>query len=263
MNRTPARIAMALSLLGALIFSAAAHAQCPPRERIEEVIAKFEAQDRSLVAIQPTPYPGLCEVQVRLNNRIHLFYTGSTGDFLLMGQLYDSGSGRNLTRETLEQVNLFSPEEMAQLAELSAVTLGSSGKVVLYATDPHCPYCKKGEEVLKRLAEAGELTAKILFFPLESYKDSRDISIAVICDKKSLEEFHGGYKSNNQCAEGIRSVDTTKAILSRKGVTGTPTYIFPDRRYHSGMLEEAELRRRLGLPEAAGAAPKPPAKEKK
>jgi hypothetical protein len=29
------------------------------------------------------------------------------------------------------------------------------------------------------------------------------------------------------------------------------------------MLEEAELRRRLGLPEAAGAAPKPPAKEKK
>ena len=109
MIRTLARNPITLSLLGALIFSTAALAQCPPRERIEEVIAKFEAQDRSLVAIQPTPYPGLCEVQVRLNNRIHIFYTGATGDFLLMGQLYESSSGRNLTRETLEQVNLFSP----------------------------------------------------------------------------------------------------------------------------------------------------------
>jgi thiol:disulfide interchange protein DsbC len=185
-----------------------------------------------------------------LNNRIHIFYTGAAGDFLLMGQLYDSGSGRNLTRETLEQVNLFSPEEMSQLTELSAVTLGSAGKIILYATDPHCPYCKQGEETLKRLAAAGELTAKILFFPLDSYKDSRDISIATICDKKSLDDFHGGYKSNNQCPEGVRAVETTKAILSRKGVTGTPTYIFPDRRYHSGLLEEAELRRRLGLPSA-------------
>jgi thiol:disulfide interchange protein DsbC len=256
---------LVLSLSGVMTFSAAAQSVCPPREQIQEVISKFEAQDRSLVAIQPTPYPGLCEVQVRLNNRIHIFYTGASGDFLLMGQLYDSGSGRNLTRETLEQVNLFSPEEMDQLAELSAVTLGASGKVLLYATDPHCPYCKQGEEALKRLAAAGELTAKILFFPLDSYKDSRDISISTICDKKSLDDFHGGYKSNNHCPEGIRAVETTKAILSRKGVTGTPTYIFPDRRYHSGLLDEAELRRRLGLPEAGGgsAPPKPPADEKR
>ncbi len=249
-------------ILGVMSFATAAYPQCPPLEQIQEVISKFEAQDRNLVAIQPTQFPGLCEVQVRLNNRIHIFYTAATGDFLLMGQLYESSSGRNLTRETLEQVNLLSPEEMSQLAELSAITLGTSGKTLLYATDPHCPYCKQGEETLKRMAAAGELTAKILFFPLESYKDSRNISISTICDKKSLDDFHGGYKSDNKCPEGVRIIDKTKEILARKGVTGTPTYIFPDRRYHSGLLDEAELRRRLGLP-AAPAAPKPPTKEKK
>lgn len=247
---------MCVLIFGTIAFSGAAHPQCPPREKIQEVISKFEAQDRSLVAVQPTQYPGLCEVQVRLNNRIHIFYTGAAGDFQLMGQLYDSSSGRNLTRETLEQLNLFSPEEMSQLAEMSAITLGSSGKTLLYATDPHCPYCKQGEEALKRLADAGELTAKILFFPLDSYKDSHDISIATICDKKALDDFHGGYKSNNKCPEGTKIVDKTKEILSRKGVTGTPTYIFPDRRYHSGLLDEAELRRRLGLSATSG-EPKP------
>ncbi len=249
-------------ILGTIAFSGAAHSQCPSPEQIQEVIAKFDAQDRNLVAIQPTQFPGLCEVQVRLNNRIHIFYAGAAGDFLLMGQLYESSSGRNLTRETLEQVNLFSPEEMSQLTELSAVTLGTSGKTLLYTTDPHCPYCKQGEETLKRMAAAGELTAKILFFPLESYRDSRDISIATICDKKSLDDFHGGYKSDNKCPEGVRIIDKTKEILARKGVTGTPTYIFPDRRYYSGLLDEAELRRRLGLP-TAPAEPKASTKEKK
>ena len=250
-------------IIGTLLFWGTALAQCPPKEQIEAVISKFEAQDRSLVAIQPTEYPGLCEVHVRLNNRIHIFYTGPTGDYLLMGQLYDSLSGRNLTREKLENVNLFSPEEMNQLKELAAVTLGASGKVVYYATDPHCPYCKQGEEILKRMADSGDITVRILFFPLESYKDSRGISISVICDKKSLEDFHGGYTSKNQCAEGIRKIDKTKELLSRKGVTGTPTYIFPDQRFHSGLLDEAELRRRLGLPANPGGEQKPPVKEKR
>lgn len=250
-------------IIGAFFFGGTSLAQCPPKEQLEAVISKFEAQDRSLVAIQPTGYAGLCEVQVRLNNRVHIFYTGATGDYLLMGQLYDSLSGRNLTREKLENVNVFSPEEMNQLKALTAVTLGASGKVLYYATDPHCPYCKQGEEILKRMAKAGDLTVRILFFPLESYKDSRDISISVICDKKSLDDFHGGYTSKNQCAEGIGIIDQTKELLSRKGITGTPTYIFPDQRYHSGLLDEAELRRRLGLPANPGGEQKPPVKEKR
>jgi hypothetical protein len=97
------------------------------------------------------------------------------------------------------------------------------------------------------MAQSGEVTVRILFLPLDSYKDSRHRSISVICDKKSLVEFHNGYTSENQCADGIRIVDATKEILSRKGVNSTPAYIFPDRRFHTGLLDEAEFRRRLGL----------------
>ena len=108
----------------AALFAGAADAQCPPREKIQQVIARFEAPDRSLVALQPTEFENLCEVQVRLNQRVHIFYTGPSGDFLIMGQLYEAKTGRNLTREKIEQVNLFSAEEMQRLEALTVIRLG-------------------------------------------------------------------------------------------------------------------------------------------
>ena len=245
-----------LSILAIFTLSGPAAAQCPEKQRIEQVVARFEAPDIRLIDLRPTAYPGLCEAHVNLNGKTHIFYTGPTGNYFLMGQLYDSASGRNVTRETFEAVTFFSPEEMNQLKELSAISIGTSEKIIYFVTDPHCPYCKKGEEILVRIAQSGEVTVRFLFFPLESYKNSRHRSISVICDKKSLEDFHSGYNSENQCADGVRIVDTTKQILSQKGVTGTPTYIFPDRRFHTGLLDEAEFRRRLGLA-AVGATPKP------
>jgi thiol:disulfide interchange protein DsbC len=173
-----------------------------------------------------------------------------------MGQLYDSASGRNVTRETIEAITFFSPEEMNRLADLSVFAVGQRGKTVYYATDPQCPYCKKGVETLQKLAAAGEIQARFLLYPLASHKGAREQSVSTICDRKTLEDFESGYRSENLCPEGALKVDATTELLSQKGVSGTPTYIFPDRRYHSGLLEEPELRRRLGLA-TAGSAQKP------
>ena len=100
-------------------------------------------------------------------------------------------------------------------------------------------------------------------FPLAMHKGAREQCVAVVCDKKSFEELENGYTSDNQCATGAKLVDDTVALLSAKGITGTPTYLFSDGRYQSGVLEGEALRQRLGLaasPKAAGegapAAPK-------
>jgi thiol:disulfide interchange protein DsbC len=249
-----------LIVSAAFSFSGPADAQCPPQKLVEDLIAKFDSPEKRLIDLVPSVYKGLCEAHVMLNGKTHIFYMDASGDFFLMGQLYDSASGRNVTRETIEAITFFSPEEMIQLKDLSVISIGTSGKVLYFATDPNCPYCKKGEEVLIRMAQSGDVQVHFLFFPLESYKDSRPRSISVICDKKSLEDFHGGYISENQCADGIRNVDATRRILSQKGVSGNPAYIFPDRRFHVGLLDETELRRRLGLT-AAAPAKKPAAKK--
>lgn len=238
----------------------AASAGCPAEKRVEEIVAKFEAPDRRLLLLRPTAYPGLCEAHVQLNGKTHIFYTGPGGEYFLMGQLYDAASGRNVTRETIEAMTLFSPEEMARLAELSAFRIGRGGKTLFYVTDPQCPYCKKGYDDLRQMADAGEIQVFFLLYPLDSHKGAREQSIATICDGKGLAEFENGYRSDNLCAEGQRKIDAARELLARKNVSGTPAYIFPDRRFHSGLMEAEELRRRLGLKTAAPPA-KPPAKQ--
>jgi len=102
-------------------------------------------------------------------------------------------------------------------------------------------------------------------FPLPMHKGAREQCVAVVCDKKGFEDLENGYKSDNQCAEGAKLVDETIALLSGKGITGTPTYLFSDGRFQSGVLEADALRQRLGLPIPAAApgsaapAKKPPA----
>jgi thiol:disulfide interchange protein DsbC len=96
-------------------------------------------------------------------------------------------------------------------------------------------------------------------FPLAMHKGAREQCIAVICDKKGFEDLENGYKSESTCSEGEKLVDETIALLSGKGITGTPTYIFPDGRFQSGVLEANALRQRLGLPVPPGASGTPAA----
>ena len=98
-------------------------------------------------------------------------------------------------------------------------------------------------------------------FPLAMHKGAREQCVAVVCDKKSFEELENGYTSDNQCAAGAKLVDETVALLSAKGITGTPTYLFADGRFQSGVLEPDALRQRLGLAAPAQKAPTAPAKK--
>ncbi len=90
-------------------------------------------------------------------------------------------------------------------------------------------------------------------FPLPMHKGAREQCVAVVCDKKGFEDLENGYTSDNQCADGARLVDDTIALLSSKGISGTPTYIFSDGRFQSGVLEPDALRQRLATPAAAPA----------
>ena len=106
------------------------------------------------------------------------------------------------------------------------------------------------------MADKGEIQVKVLMFPLPMHKGAREQCVAVVCDKKGFDALESGYKSDNQCAEGAKLVDATIALLSSKGISGTPTYLFADGKFQSGLPTDA-LRQRLGLPAAPAAPPEP------
>lgn len=91
------------------------------------------------------------------------------------------------------------------------------------------------------------------------HKGAKEQCVAVICDKKSFDDLEAGYESDNQCAEGVKMVDETIAFLQSKGIGSTPSYIFPDGRSQSGVLEQDPLRQKLGLASRVETAPAPKA----
>jgi thiol:disulfide interchange protein DsbC len=223
-------------------------AQCPPTEKLQQGIKKiFPKLQYELIKIGPSEMSGFCQVQLKIGAQVYLLYFDSRGDFLLSGNIFDLKSGKNLTLETQLVANRLSPEEMRQLESLSPFHLGNGKKVVYLATDPQCPYCKQAEALLRKIMAKEDLQVRFLLLPLDIHKGAREQCISILCDNKGLEGFDSGYQSANQCGEGIKKIDNTTAFLQKKGISSTPTFIFGNGIYISGLLSEEDLQSRLGL----------------
>ena len=222
---------------------------CPSKETIQQKVEKTFRQGISVIKIQPSAVPGLCEIHVNLKGQNRILYTDSNGEFLITGQVFKASDGTNITKEAITDLNRFTDSDIRRLEDLTAFTVGSKGEVVYFVTDPQCPYCKKAEEIVVHIAEAGEIQLKVLLFPLSFHKGAKEQCISVICDNKGLEGLHSQYKSENQCQEGKTKIEDTLRFLKQKGISGVPTYIFTDGKYQSGVLKEQVIKKRLGLSE--------------
>ncbi len=220
-------------------------ANCPPKNKIQQAVKKTFRRPIQVVDIKPSQMPGLCQVQIQFQKQNRLIYTDTKGDFLIAGQLFSTKNAKNLTRETMMEINRLSKDEVKKLDKLAAFTVGKKGPVIYFVTDPQCPYCKKAETLIEPLAKQGKVQVKYLLFPLKFHKGAKEESISIICDKKGVEGLKNRYRSENQCKEGKNKVEETVKFLMGKGITGTPTYIFPDGRYHSGVMDQKGLEKKL------------------
>lgn len=243
--------------MGGKTWPAVKNPSCPPKETVTQGIQKtFPHLSFEILKVEESELKGLCQVRVKNNGRIHLVYTDPRGEFLITGNLFDTKSGKNLTQENLQVLNRLGPEDLKQLESLVAFSLGKGKRTIFLVTDPQCPYCKQAENLLKKWLDKEDLTVRFILFPLESYKGSKEQSISVICDNKGVEGFDSGYRSDNQCNEGIKKIEATALFMRNKGITSTPTLIFSDGIYLIGAPNEETLRNRL-LQATAGGRNKP------
>jgi thiol:disulfide interchange protein DsbC len=228
------------------LFAIPASAGCPSQAQVKEKLERLTRSKVEVIAVQESALSGICEVAFRQGSRLQMAYTDADARHFFFGKIFEVDSGRNLTDESLAAINRLSTQEMEELPALTAFSIGNdSAQVLYYVTDPQCPYCKTGEEDLKKMAAQGKIHVRFLLLPLDFHKGAKEQSISVICDKKGLEDFEKGYRSENQCEEGRMLVESTVDLLKKKGITGTPTYIFSDGRIHIGLLREANLERWL------------------
>ncbi len=212
---------------------------CP---KVEDLQKTIDAIQKGLILekISKSPISGLCEVVVKISDTDRgIFYTDSTGKYLVTGNIIELTSRKNLTGERLALLNkkVLSKEILQELEKLTAFTVGTSSNYVYFITDPDCPFCKKAETILEDLVKSGKLTVKVIFFPLEPlHPQAKAKSVSIICDKKGFEGLKAGYFSQNQCKEGLAMVESSIKLMQKIGVRGTPTFVFPDGEMKSGVL---------------------------
>ena len=233
-------------LLATVACKAVAGGTCPSPQEVQDNVKKTFNRTVKVEQVKSSVVDGLCEAIVTLNGQKRVLYTDRKGLFIINGQIFSVKDRTNITRSTIQELNRFTQAQLKVLDNLVAFEKGD-GKTLYFVTDPMCPYCKKAERILEELMNQGKIRVKFLLFPLRFHKGAKEQCISIICDKKGLDGLKTQYRSNNQCEAGKKQVEDTIKFLQQKGITGTPTYIFMDGRYHSGVMKKEALLRRLGI----------------
>jgi thiol:disulfide interchange protein DsbC len=221
---------------------------CPSKEQLAQILASTFGGPVNILDVRQGAVHGLCEIIVPNRGKNAIIYSDKRGRFLINGQIIDTATGTNLTRQAIAILNRLTPEEMETVKMLPSFSLGTGEKEIYLATDPHCHYCKDAEEVLVNLAGEGLIKVNFILYPVLLKKGSKEICISILCDNKGFDGLIEEYSSENQCEEGTRKIEETIAFMDRKKLGGTPIFIHPDGRYFSGSMTEFDVRRLLALP---------------
>ncbi len=195
---------------------------------------------------------GLYEVVMGRN----VAYTDESGRYMVFGHLYDMKEQKDLTATVLDGLNTIDVSALP-LAD-AIVTAHGKGERQLYVfSDPDCPYCRRLEP---ELAKLDNVTIRTFLYPLDSlHPEAAKKAEAIWCAKdrgKAWTEFMSAGKlpPAGNCDTPIqRNVH----LGERLGINGTPTLIFGNGTMVPGLLQAAEIERRLALRKTAGgSAPK-------
>jgi thiol:disulfide interchange protein DsbC len=230
-----------LGALGALLLSHSVQAE-DNTEKLKQSLQK-RLSEIAITDLKPSPIPGLYEMV--FGTRVA--YVSADGRYMLMGDLIDLDSRRNLTTTRRGALVLKSIDAMG---ESNMIVLGPANpkRTLTVFTDVDCPYCSRLHKEVPKLMEAG-VKVRYLLYP-RAGKDSETYrrSVAVWCAKDRVKAIGiakaGGKIEMKSC---VNPVDEHVRLGQEVGVEGTPTIVMDDGRVLPGYAPAAELLAALGL----------------
>jgi thiol:disulfide interchange protein DsbC len=173
-------------------------------------------------------------------------YVYSSGDYILVGDVYDS-----IRRVSLgdERKNQQMAEAIASIPESEMILMGApTGRYVTIFTDTDCVYCQRFHKTVPELQQRG-LQVRYLMFPRAGIgSDSYNEAVSVWCSENQAEAITlakaGGIVAPKSCEN---PVEQQYRLGQDIGVRGTPTMILDSGEVIPGFVEPDELLARLGM----------------
>ena len=203
-----------------------------------------------ILGIQKLPYAGLYEVAVRQGSDTAIYYTDALGQIMIVGNLIDMRTDRNLTEERLRRLAAI---DWNQLPFRWAVTTrrGDGHRQIAIFSDPNCPFCQKFE---KDLAALDNLTVHIFMWPVIKPESVRQTK-SVWCSKdraKAWNDLMLKRVEPTAPTDCENPIDELVALGKRLGATSTPAWFLPNGEKYAGaqpmsvvmpLLDAAALRK--------------------
>ncbi|XQM31713.1 DsbC family protein [Burkholderia gladioli] len=179
--------------------------------------------DATVKSIEKSPIPGLYEV----NLGSQIVYSDAAGDYVLLGDLVNTKTRKNLTEARMAEINKV---DFASLPLNNAIKYvkGNGARKIAVFSDPNCPYCKRFESTLQSM---DNITVYTFLYPVLT-PDSTVKSKAIWCASdraKSWENWMVGHQPPSGAGNcDTSALDKNLALGRGLNVTGTPTIILAD-----------------------------------
>ncbi len=212
-------------------------------------LSKAEANDilkqieGEVVGVSAAEVPGLWRVDMKMNNKTWPLYLDYSKSYLISGNVIQLSSRQNLTENHYRELN---PVNISAVPLDDALLLGdpqAKTKVIVF-TDPHCPYCSKLHQELKKALEVRpDIAWLIKLMPIK--KGSREAAETILCEKSLdlLDAAFAGRQLPPPPACDTTDIDQTLQLAANLGLSSTPTLVMPNGRILPGYKELEHLLR--------------------
>lgn len=175
-----------------------------------------------------TDLPELYEIHAGKN----IFYTDNNASKIMIGHIFNL-NGVDLTQAQLDKIMQKDMKEHLDMSK--ALVVGNPKKTkheIIMFTDPQCPFCRKGEEMIKD----ANATKYIFFTPLPMHNLAKPLAIDILCSSNPPLEYTkvmngelDGAKLMT-CDAGAKRLNEMIKIGEQFGVTGTPLFFIDGKR---------------------------------
>lgn len=227
--------ALLLALLSTSLAASALAGEGDIRKSIEGSFPGAKVKD-----IAKSPIDGLFEVITESPQGPLVVYADDKGQYLLIGDLLNVQSKRNLTRERMDKLTEVKWDNLPLDNAIKVVKGNGSRKIAVFS-DPDCPYCKKAEA---EFAKMDDITIYNFAYPLPMHPDAGRKSKLVWCSKDRAQAWQDLMlkgvvpKGKTDCDNPI---DENLALGAKLGVNGTPALIFPNGKRIPGYVDANRL----------------------
>jgi thiol:disulfide interchange protein DsbC len=232
-----------LRRFGLAIASLAIASTCFAQEAvIRKNIAQRYPELKAIDEISKAPMPGLYELRI---NGSEIYYTDAQGDFLVVGNLYDTKQKRNLTEERVDKLTAVKFDALP-FKDAFTIVRGNGERKLAVFEDPNCGYCKRFERDLQTI---NNVTVYMFLYPILG-PDSNKKSEAIWCAKDRGQVWQDWMVREQPIPSTVAICDTN--ALKRNvelgknfRINGTPTLIFVDGTRVPGAIDAKQIEKRL------------------